>query len=221
MSSTPFQPPVDWETVYAANPRAYVFGDEPSQIARAALHFFSLFGGDPAAAHALDLGCGEGRDTAYYAAAGLRVTARDIAPSGLAKLGSLLERDHTPVGRVDAALGDVREFAYPPDTYDIALAANVFQFLTPDEGPAHIHRLKQCTKAGGVCAVGVFSPAMLEWGALVGDRYLATAADLAAFFPRDDGWLLLDRTEYWTYRLQEDTMASFAYVVARRTPPPL
>ncbi|BDI34508.1 hypothetical protein CCAX7_65590 [Capsulimonas corticalis] len=216
MSSTPFQPPTDWEAVYAVNPKTYVFGDEPSQIARTALHFFTMFGGDPQNAHALDLGCGEGRDTAYYAAAGLRVTARDIAPTGLAKLGALLQRGGVDPGRVDTALGDVREFHYPVAAYDIALAANVYQFLTPEEGPAHIARLKASAKPGGICAVGVFSPAMLAWGARVEDRYLATADDLAAFFPRHEGWLLLDRTEYWTYRMQEDTMASFAYAVARR-----
>jgi SAM-dependent methyltransferase len=220
MSSTPFQTPADWEPIYAANPKSYTFGDEPSQLARTALRFFETFDGDPYAARALDLGCGEGRDTAFLAAAGLQVTARDVAPTGLVKLTALLARDGTPVGRVDVALGDVREFAYPHDAYDLALAANVYQFLTPEEGPAHISQLKQSTKPGGICAVGVFSPAMLAWGALVGDRYLATADDLAAFFTRESGWLLLDRTEYWTYRRQEDTMASFAYVVARRLPSP-
>lgn len=210
-----FQPPRDWDAVYTAAD-GYFFGEEPSQIARTALHWFGMLGGDPSQALALDLGCGEGRDTAFLAAAGLRVTSRDVSPRGLEKTQALLSRNRVPEGQADIVLEDVRDFAYPPDTYDLALAANVFQFLTPDEGPAHIARLKGATKPGGICALGVFSPAMAGWGGEIDGFFAATADQLAAFFPREEGWLLLDRTEYWTYRPAEDTLASFAYAIARK-----
>ena len=211
-----FRPPRDWETVYAADAKSYVFGEEPSQIARTALAFFHTFGGDPAQAVALDLGCGEGRDTAYLAAAGLRVVARDVAPTGLAKLAALFAKRGLSLSRVDAGVEDVQTFAYPEAAYDIALAANVFQFLRPEEAPAHIARLQEATKPGDICAVGVFSPAMLGWGAELDGLFTATPDALMAYFPSDTGWRLLDRTEYWTYRPKDDTMASFAYVVARK-----
>ena len=44
-----FQPPRDWDAVYAAS-ESYFFGEEPSQIARTALRFFRTFGGSPGAA---------------------------------------------------------------------------------------------------------------------------------------------------------------------------
>lgn len=210
-----FQPPRDWDAVYAAS-ETYFFGEEPSQIARAAWHGFQMFGGRPENSLALDLGCGEGRDTTFLAEAGFQVVARDVSPTGLEKTRALLARRKVPLDRVDLALADVREFEYPPSIYDLALAANVYQFLPPDETPGHIERLKAAVKPGGICAVGVFSPAMAAWGAEIDGFFTATADELLAYFPKGGGWLPLDRTEYWTYRPQEETMASFAYVVARK-----
>ncbi len=213
-----FQPPRDWDAIYAADPAGYFFGEEPSQITRSALAWFQKFGGEAQNALALDLGSGEGRDTAFLAGAGLRVIARDVSPKGLEKTRALLARREIPTERVDLALGNVRDFAYPSETYDLAVAANVYQFLTPDEAPVHIERLKQAVKPDGLCAVGVFSPAMAAWGAEIDGFFTATADELLTYFPKDAGWLPLDRTEYWTYRPPEDTMASFAYVVARKAP---
>ena len=215
----PFQPPSNWDPIYAGTD-GYVFGKEPSQIAHTAFRFFQAFGGDPTTAAALDLGCGEGRDTAFLAQSGMHVTARDIAPSGLQKTQALLEERGIPSDRVDLALGDALAFEYPAETYNLALAANVFQFLPPAEISSCFHRLQGATKPGGICAIGVFSPAMAGWGVDIDRYWTATADDLRAFFPKEAGWLLLDRTEYWTYRPADDLMASFAYVVARKGPTP-
>lgn len=211
---TDFRPPVNWEEIYAADPDGYTFGEEPSQLARSAMAFFRAFGGVCETARALDLGCGEGRDTVFLAGAGMHVTARDVSPTGLEKLERLRVKQNVPGERIDAALGDVRDFAYPADAYDLTLAANVFQFLTPDEAPGHIQRLQAATKPGGICAVGVFHPAMKAWGVDIEGRFSATADELRALF--GDGWQLLDRTEYWIYRREREQMLSFAYVVARR-----
>jgi len=209
-----FDPPRDWDAVYASS-ADYFFGTESSQIAHTALRFFRALGGDPATAVALDLGSGEGRDTAFLAGAGMRVAGRDVSPSGLEKTRTLLTRRGVPDDRVDLTLGDVRDFEYPAETYDLALAANVYQYLPPAEAPGHIARLQGAVKPGGLCAVGVFSPAMAVWGVQIDGFWTATADALLRFFP-DDGWLLLDRTEYWTYRPADKTRASFAYVIAQK-----
>ena len=165
---------------------------------------------------ALDLGSGEGRDTAFFASAGFQVIARDLSPRGLDKTRALLARRGIPAERVDLAVQDVRDFEYPHEVYDLALAANVYQFLTLEEAQGRIERLKLSVKPGGICAVGVFSPAMQGWGAETAEFFSATADELMAYFPQNKGWLLLDRTEYWTYVPKDETMASFAYVVARK-----
>jgi SAM-dependent methyltransferase len=216
VDSLVFRPPTDWEAVYAADPNEFTFGQEPSQVCRSAVHYFRAFGGDPAQSQALDLGSGEGRDTAFLAREGFRVVARDIAPTGLEKTRTLLARHPASFERVDLALEDVRQFDYPPEAYDLALAANVYQFLSPDEVPAHIRHLQGAVKPGGICAVGVFSPDMIEWGAELDGHFTATGRDLMAWFPVAEGWLVVDRTDYATYRLPEKTLASFAFVVARK-----
>ena len=210
-----FQPPRDWDAVYAASPE-YFFGEEPSLPARSALRFFRMFGGDPAGALALDLGCGEGRDTAFLTGAGFQVVARDVAPSGLEKTRALLARRSVPAERVDLALGDVRDFDYPADAYDLTLAANVYQFLPPDEVPGHVRRLQIATKPGGLCVVSVFSPKMAEWGAQIGGFFAATPDELLAYFPENGGWLPLDVTEFCHYRLHDGAMGSWVFVVARK-----
>lgn len=210
-----FQPPRDWDAVYAASPD-YLFGEEPSQLAHSALRFFRMFGGDPAGSLALDLGCGEGRDTAFLAEAGFQVVARDVAPSGLEKARALLARRGIPLSRVDIAQADVRAFGYLPDTYDLTLATNVFQFLPPDEVPGHIKRLQSATRPGGLCAVGVFSAAMAVWGAKIGGFFAATADEMLDFFPQDAGWLPLDLTEYRHYSRRDDAMGAWVFVVARK-----
>ncbi len=213
-----FKPPPDWDALYAAAP-GYHFGEEPSQIARTALAFYQMFGGPPDGL-ALDLGSGEGRDTAFLAGAGLRVAARDLSPTGVEKTRALTARQGVSPERVELAVADVRDFPYPPETYDLTLAANVYQFLMPGEVPAHFARLQGATKTGGICAIGVFSPAMIGWGAEIGGNFSATADELLAYFPVQAGWLPLDRTEYWTYRPDRKMMASFSYVVARKQPCP-
>lgn len=211
-----FRPPTDWEAVYATSLDTYAFGEDPSQLAQTALRFWKAFGGDATQAVALELGSGEGRDTAFLAGAGLRVVARDVSPTGLEKTRQLLARRDVSLERVDLARGDVRDFAYPERAYDLALAANVYQFLTPDEAPTHLHHLAGTVKPGGICAVGVFHPAMQGWGVNLEGHFTATADELMGFFPETEGWLLLDRTEYWTYRILDAIRMSFAYVVVRK-----
>lgn len=213
-----FHPPLDWEPIYAADPDGFRFGTEPSQIARSALTYFNAFGGDSAQSVALDLGSGEGRDTVFLASAGFHVVARDIAPTGLVKTRLRLEKAGIPLERADLAVGDVREYTYPEAQFDLALAANVYQFLEPSEVPVHLRRLQGTVKPGGICAVGVFSPKMLAWGADLTDHFTATSDALADFFPSSEGWLLLDRTDYATYRVAEKATASFAFIVARKAP---
>lgn len=213
----PLDLPKNWNGIYAASD-SYFFGTEPSQIAQTAFRFFEAFGGDPKTAQALDLGSGEGRDTAFLAGAEMHVTARDVSEVGLEKTRALLAWRGVSLEYVDLAIADINAFEYPIGAYDIALAANVYQFLPPADVPGHMERLKGSVKPGGICAVGVFSPAMAGWGVDLKNYWTATADALHTYFPGEAGWLLLDRTEYWTYRVHDKSQMSFSYVVARKPP---
>jgi SAM-dependent methyltransferase len=228
MSTAPptpaFRSTKDWEAVFAASPDGVHLGAEPSALTRSALGYLRAFTADVEDCVALDLGCGEGRDTVYLASAGLRVHAHDIAPTGIANARMRLERAGIDPGRVDLTITDIRSFDYPADTYDLALAANVYQFLGPDEGAGHIELLRRTVKRGGVLGVGVFSPAMAAWGTDISPYFTDSADDLLAHFPgaapgadaETAEWRLCDRTEYWTLRNSDGAYGSFAFVVVQR-----
>lgn len=215
-TSKAFRPPTDWETVFASTPASSFFGREQSAIAASAFRYLRAFGNDPAQCVALDLGSGEGRDTVFLAANGMRVVSRDLAPSGIEKTRVMLDKAGVPKDRVDLGVVDARQYGYPENTFDLAMAANVFQFLPHHDAVDCIHKLQLTARPGGIVAVGVFSPAMEAWGTDLSGFFVATADELLKFFPLQDGWTICDRTEYWTLRVDNDTMGSFAFVVARK-----
>jgi SAM-dependent methyltransferase len=220
----PFTSTKDWESVFAANPTNTSIGADPSALSRSALSYLKTFTSDVSNCVALDLGCGEGRDTIYLASAGLKVVARDLSPTGIEKTRQRLVLGGIKESRVDLAVVDVLNFDYPADAYDLAMAANIYQFLPDEMANEHIELLKRTVKPGGILAIGVFSPAMAAWGTDISPYFTETADGLLAHFPgarpdlnTDAGdWLLCDKTEYWTLRTSDSAHGSFAFIVVRR-----
>ena len=68
-----------WAREYARAPETYIWGTEASPLARQVSALL------PPGARVLDVGCGEGRDSVFFAECGFDVTGVDIAGSGLAK----------------------------------------------------------------------------------------------------------------------------------------
>ena len=68
-----------WAREYARAPKTYIWGTEASLLARQVSALL------PPGARVLDVGCGEGRDSVFFAERGFDVTGVDIARSGLAK----------------------------------------------------------------------------------------------------------------------------------------
>lgn len=68
-----------WAREYARAPETYIWGTEASPLARQVSALL------PPGARVLDVGCGEGRDSVFFAERGFDVTGVDIAGSGLAK----------------------------------------------------------------------------------------------------------------------------------------
>src|SRR4029077_3874858 len=68
-----------WALEYARTPERYVFGTAPSDFAQEIA--WLVRPGD----HVLDLGCGEGRDSVFFAARGAVVFGVDPSADGLAK----------------------------------------------------------------------------------------------------------------------------------------
>ena len=68
-----------WAREYARTPNEYIWGLAPSDFARAVRALLSP------GARVLELGCGEGRDSVYFAACGCDVTGVDVSVAGLHK----------------------------------------------------------------------------------------------------------------------------------------
>src|SRR5215469_2761534 len=80
-----------WAREYARTPERYIWGKTPSGFAREIADRLS------AGSRVLDLGCGEGRDSVYFAARGFEVTGLDVSPEAVAKGRRLAEEREVQV----------------------------------------------------------------------------------------------------------------------------
>jgi len=98
----------------------------------------------------LDIGCGPGRWTVPFAAAGAKVTALDFSPAML---------EHARRRCEDAGLGECVEFKHGRledmdiaalnGPFDLVLAMGIIQYVAPDQLSAVVQRLSACVKSGG------------------------------------------------------------------------
>src|SRR6266508_1465586 len=68
-----------WAREYARTPDRYIWGKAPSEFAKDLIDLV------PRGGRILDLGCGEGRDSVYFASCGFDVTGLDVSNEGLKK----------------------------------------------------------------------------------------------------------------------------------------
>lgn len=102
--------------------------------------------------HALDLGCGGGRDTRFLLAQGWRVTAVDREPAALAALDPLAGP------RLQLVQSSFEEFGYPAASYDLISAQYALPFITPEQFPPIFARIRQALRPGGVLTCQFFGP---------------------------------------------------------------
>lgn len=211
----PHLPPSDWDGVFT---QGTFFGEEPSDMARTLMHFVRYYFNDLSALTALDLGSGSGRDTYYMAQQGIKVVSLDFSEVGVARNRERLHAQGIPQEQVVVDVCDVRDYDYPEYAFDVAMAANVFQFV-PEAAPHCIPRFINTVNPGGICALGVFAPDMAGWGTDIAPYFTCTPEQILAFFD-NSAWTLLDMTHYWSYRVHTTgTTGSFVHVIARKNAP--
>ena len=100
----------------------------------------------------LDIGCGEGKDSVFFAKCGYSVTAFDISGQGIEKAKRLAEYN-----KVDVRFFKADLFDYRPDTeYDIIFSSGVLHFISQTERKELCDRLKIHTTCNGINALNVF-----------------------------------------------------------------
>lgn len=131
---------------------ASVFGEAPSPGLADVLERLV-----PPRASALDLGCGQGRDTHFLLSKGLHVTAIDQSAAGIAVLRRTT--DSEAESRLRPIVGNVTHTALWSGEYDLVIATTIVDHLTPTEGRHLLFHSMTCLKPHGVIYICVHTVA--------------------------------------------------------------
>jgi SAM-dependent methyltransferase len=93
----------------------------------------------------LDIGCGLGESSTYFALQGARVTALDISPR-MVELTGRLARAHGV--EVEGTVGTAETLNVPPDTFDFVYLGNILHHVI-DGRDALFGRVRQALRPGG------------------------------------------------------------------------
>ena len=128
--------------------------EAPSQ----ALLLFSELLGFRSMKRALDVGCGNGRNSLYLAELGLQVEAIDFSPAAIAEtrtraaqaglLGSIRAQEHNVE----------QDLPFEPESFDLCLDFHVYCHIAIRDQLDYIKELWRITRVGGYAIVAMFSP---------------------------------------------------------------
>lgn len=131
-----------------------------------------LFGTDPAAflvdqqeylirgQKALAIADGEGRNSIFMAEKGMVVTAQDTSEVAIDKARGLAS---VREARVDFQLGDLRQWNWQGETYDL-VAAIFIQFAQDEFRDQIFAGMKKTLKPGGILLLHGYTPKQIEYG---------------------------------------------------------
>jgi len=101
----------------------------------------------------LDLGCGEGRDSVYFASCGFDVMGLDVSAAGLAKAQRLAEEQGVTIRWLSCSMQDV------PVTgrFDLIYSCGSIHHVPREDRSRLFRRLRTLTRPGGIHAHIVFT----------------------------------------------------------------
>lgn len=106
---------------------------------------------------ALDIGCGNGRNSAFLAANGFNVDAIDISSEALAMAKELSEKRNT---NISFACSSLLDFDFKYEFYDLAYDFGCLHHIHPHRRPQYIEKIKSCLKPKAFFALGTFNQKM-------------------------------------------------------------
>ena len=137
---------------------------------------------------ALDLGCGNGRNSLYLAANGFAVTAWDKNPMSVNNLESIRAAER--LDNLQTAVKDLNSLSFDGE-YDLILSTVVMMFLEPDTIPGLIGNMQRCTAAGGYNLI-VAAMDTEDYPCTVGFPFAFKPDELRDYY---QGWELLKYNE--------------------------
>ena len=165
----------DWKGYFGA-----VLGKPPRDTLVAALDLFDKDAAKspapPAERFAIDLGCGEGRDTLELLRRGWRVLAVDAVPEAFEHLVPRVPAEQR--ARLQTRLGTMEDLRLPP--CDLLNASYTLPFCAPDQFEAMWRKLVASVRSGGRLAGQLFGDRD-DW-ARCGDRCHFTRAQVERLY---------------------------------------
>jgi SAM-dependent methyltransferase len=134
-----------WDNTYQ-NTQDF-FGKEPSELATSALPTLK----DHDVRTVLELGCGQGRDTWYFARNGMAVTAMDYSESGICQMQEAAKRGNLDEA-VTAKAHDAREpLPFPDGSFDAIYSHMFFTMeFTEEEVSMMLDDCRRVLRPGGL-----------------------------------------------------------------------
>lgn len=126
-----------------------LFGDKPSE------ELSDFLDTNPVKGAALDLGCGDGRDTIPLLRRGLAVTAVDHSPDAIRKLVSRAESMGDMARALHVEVGDIRTWNWPVEKFDLIVAVTILDHITKDELLPVVERMVRAAGPDAVLFVEV------------------------------------------------------------------
>ena len=109
----------------------------------------------PHTGEALDIGCGEGRNTLFLAQYGLHVHALDQSSHGIGKLKKYALSHN--LQNIRYSIADVRNFPIEANFYDIIVAVTLLDHLNQEEGRKVASSILAALKPHGLAYIEVFT----------------------------------------------------------------
>ena len=136
-----------WAREYVRTSKAYIWGTESSPLAREASALLLDRG------RVIDLGCGEGRDSVFFAAQGFEVTGVDVSAAGLRKAQRLARERGVAARWLQGDMARLR-FEGP---FDLVYSCGAIHYVPRRDRARLLVRLKACTRPDGYHAFIVFT----------------------------------------------------------------
>ena len=140
-----------WAREYARTPKTYIWGTEASSLARDVSVLL------PPGARVLDLGCGEGRDSVFFAECGFDVTGVDVARSGLSKAKRLAYARRVRVHWVCGDIGSLDVSPLRDGFFDLIYSCGAIHYVPRVMRARLFSRLRAVTPEYGLHAQIVFT----------------------------------------------------------------
>ena len=137
---------------------------------------------------ALDLGCGNGRNSLYLAANGFDVTAWDKNPASIGNLERI--RQAEGLENLRTAIKDLNALSFDGE-YDFILSTVVMMFLDAKTIPGLIENMQRCTNPGGYNLI-VAAMDTDDFPCTVGFPFAFKTGELRRYYT---GWDLLKYNE--------------------------